>query len=302
MRIVICSKRDLEGNIAVNKLIRELYEHELFIILSDEVMEKEREIKESSDCVFYERDLLIDHVFPLLERSPHKPHPLFFTFKQIQEHHGIPIHIMGNINGGEGEKLLTRIQPDLILSVRYDYIFKKHIISIPRLGILNIHPGKLPTYRGVYALFRAMLNGDAHAGVTLHYVDECIDTGPIVAIGYLHIDYSKSFLWHLCQLYPLGIDIFLEHLPNLEAGRNLSAQSQQSDGNYYTFPTSEEFLLFSQKGGILIDFNDYLEIIFNYNAPLREVHNSFFTQGDSLYTNHIHTREGKRLSLGDFPI
>jgi hypothetical protein len=268
MKIVICTKRDLEGNIALNKIVREVHGHELFVLLSDHFLKTEREVRESADFIFYERDLLVEQIHPLLERVPLSPknNPRYLTFNQIREKYNIPIEIIGNINSQKNEARLKEISPDIILSVRFDFIFRKHIIDIPKYGILNIHPGALPRYRGVYASFRAMMQGENQAGCTLHVIDEGIDTGPVIGIRYLPIDYSKSVLWHIANLYPLGIDLFSELIPKIEKGETIKTISQiEADQHYYTFPTPDEFSQFKKKGFKLIDNAEYLEFLSGYN-------------------------------------
>lgn len=75
---------------------------------------------------------------------------------------------------------LVGIGVDVVLSVLYDRIIGAELIhSGPR--VLNLHMGKLPEYRGMRPVNWALRNGDTTAGVTLHEVDEGIDTGPIIA-------------------------------------------------------------------------------------------------------------------------
>jgi methionyl-tRNA formyltransferase len=68
---------------------------------------------------------------------------------------------------------------DLVLSVMYDRIIGRELIDQTR--VLNLHLGKLPEYRGMRPVNWALKNGESVAGVTLHEVDEGIDTGPIIA-------------------------------------------------------------------------------------------------------------------------
>lgn len=71
------------------------------------------------------------------------------------------------------------IECDYIWSIHFPYIFKKNIISIPRLGVLNIHPSHLPLNKGVDTNSWAILNNTL-AGCTLHWIDEGVDTGDII--------------------------------------------------------------------------------------------------------------------------
>jgi len=263
MKIIICVKRDLEGCIALNYLLKHIESHDYHVILSDKFTQTERQVKQSADFIFYERDLLIYQIFPLLEKSCKGEYlSEYLTFNQIQKKYNIPIVISDDINSRYWEEYIRKIKPDIILSIRNDFIFKKNIMDIPGLGIYNIHPGALPEYRGVYASFRAMFNGEKRAGCTLHKVDKGIDTGPVIGIKTMAVDYSKSVLWHMCQLYPLGIDLVKELLIKFETHEEVETFLQdESKKRYYTFPSFEEFNMFSLKGYKLIDNQEYLEIL-----------------------------------------
>lgn len=70
------------------------------------------------------------------------------------------------------------LNPDLVVSVLNSYIFKPH--DLDAYPSVNLHPAPLPEYRGCNGYAHAIQNGDATYRVTLHYVDEGIDTGPII--------------------------------------------------------------------------------------------------------------------------
>ncbi len=267
MKIVICVKRDLVGNITLNRLIRELKGYETFIILSDRVTPTERRVRASSHLLFYERDLLIGQIFPLLEAQAQEPaeSEKLMTFRQIARRYDIPLNLFADINSAEGIAHLKNIGPDLILSAGFDFILKKPILEIPRLGVFNIHPGELPRYQGVFTEFRAMDAGEKKAACTLHVIDEGIDKGPVIDIRYMDIDYSRSSLWLSIQLYGLGIGMFMKALKTLKNHKAITAVPQdKSKQQYFTFPTNEEFTRFFEKGFKLIDHAEYLDILSLY--------------------------------------
>ena len=70
---------------------------------------------------------------------------------------------------------------DLGISAAGSHIFAPKEIDLARCGIVNLHLAPLPEYRGRYSATHAILNREEFYGVTLHYVDEGIDTGPIIA-------------------------------------------------------------------------------------------------------------------------
>ena len=62
----------------------------------------------------------------------------------------------------------------------FDQILKSDIIHLAPKGFINCHAGALPFYRGRNILNWALINGEKQFGVTVHYVDEGIDTGDII--------------------------------------------------------------------------------------------------------------------------
>ncbi|MBK8981276.1 MAG: hypothetical protein IPM38_02885 [Ignavibacteria bacterium] len=68
---------------------------------------------------------------------------------------------------------------DTGVCVGFMSILKKKIFSIPKNGILNLHCGKLPEYRGRAPISRSIMNGEEFLTVTVHRIDEGIDSGDI---------------------------------------------------------------------------------------------------------------------------
>lgn len=69
---------------------------------------------------------------------------------------------------------------DMICSIYYRHIIKKHIIDSCNGKIFNLHPSMLPKYRGCSSLTWAMIYGEKRVGFTYHYIDESCDTGNII--------------------------------------------------------------------------------------------------------------------------
>ncbi len=85
-----------------------------------------------------------------------------------------------NINQKKYENKIKKLSPDLMLSMSYDQIFKKKLINLPKLGIINCHAGKLPEYRGRNVLNWVLINGEKKFGITVHYINQKIDDGHII--------------------------------------------------------------------------------------------------------------------------
>jgi UDP-4-amino-4-deoxy-L-arabinose formyltransferase/UDP-glucuronic acid dehydrogenase (UDP-4-keto-hexauronic acid decarboxylating) len=68
---------------------------------------------------------------------------------------------------------------DLLLNVHSLHIVHPDIVAAPRIGSFNLHPGPLPEYAGLNVPSWAIYNGEAAHGVTLHWMDDRIDAGPV---------------------------------------------------------------------------------------------------------------------------
>jgi len=75
---------------------------------------------------------------------------------------------------------IKQMTPDIMIGAFWGYILKSELISIPPMGCINFHPGYLPFNRGMNPNVWPIVE-DTPAGVTIHYVDEGIDTGKIIA-------------------------------------------------------------------------------------------------------------------------
>jgi len=93
-------------------------------------------------------------------------------------------------------KILKEFSPDLIVLAGYMRILPLYIVRAFRWKIVNIHPALLPAFRGLHAIERAYKAGCKVTGVTVHFVDEGVDTGPIIAQRCIEIREGES-LEHL---------------------------------------------------------------------------------------------------------
>ena len=268
MRILCCLNRDLASNLALNLLLPALARHTVRVGLTEQVG------RTPADEPWQRRELRIAEqtipnlaLFPLVERaalddSGHRN----LTFTEIQRQRAIPVDPLVDPNGPSGLDLVKSFAPDLILTLRYGAILKAAVIGIPPLGVLNLHSGILPNYRGVLATFRSMLNQEPEIGCTLHYIrDASIDTGDIVAIHRQPLQRERSLLRNILDLYPAGIELLRNALQTLEHGGELSTSVQQRGaGTYYSYPTSQEWDEFTRHGYRVADPSDLQQVMRSY--------------------------------------
>jgi methionyl-tRNA formyltransferase len=76
---------------------------------------------------------------------------------------------------------LAGYEPDVVVAYGVPWRLPASVLRLPRLGVLNVHPSLLPRHRGPMPVHWAVRHGDAETGVTVHWMDEAFDSGPIVA-------------------------------------------------------------------------------------------------------------------------
>jgi len=268
MRILCCLNRDLASNLALNLLLPELARHTVRVALTEQVGRCDaNEPRQRRELRIAEQTLPNLALFPLVERATLADNGRRnLTFTEIQRLRGIPVDSLADPNGPAGLEFVKSFAPDLIVSVRYGAILKAAVIGIPPLGVLNLHSGILPAYRGILATFRAMLNQATEIGCTLHYIrDPGIDTGDIVAIHSQPLQPEASLLRNILGLYPPGIDLLRTALHTLQQGGKLSSCTQQSgEANYYSLPTAQEWDEFTRRGRRVADPSDLEQVMLGY--------------------------------------
>ena len=102
------------------------------------------------------------------------------TLRNYCSDYGIDYLKHENINSKDFINSISRYECNLFVSMSFNQIFKKEIINLPRLKTINCHAGKLPFYRGRNILNWALINDEKEFGITIHFVDEGVDTGDII--------------------------------------------------------------------------------------------------------------------------
>jgi methionyl-tRNA formyltransferase len=267
VRILCCLNADIVSNVALNLLLPALAPHEVHVALSARVGgagRPEDEPPQRRELRAAEQLFAQDVFFPLIERAAFADDGRYLTFRELDRHRRISVTPLPNPNSQEGLTFIQRLGPDLILSIRYGSIFKSAAIAVPRLGVLNLHAGLLPAYRGVIATFRALMAEEREIGCTLHYItDGTIDTGPVVGQARVTVDRERSLFRNVLSLYPAGISLVADALGRLSDGEQLNT-SRQEGGTYFSYPRVDEWNEFLRRGWRVADASDFHELTLRY--------------------------------------
>ena len=247
MRITLLTNRDLASNIALNLLLPTLSDgHELEVCCSSSVGTPSAH-PDIEILQFLEQTLPNDLLFPLIDSQAHQGELL--TFQGLERYLNSPIRSLNYPNSPEGLRVVSATAPDLVISIRYGRILHTEALSIPVRGVLNLHSGRLPTYRGIMATFRAMLAQDEDLCSTLHWIDDdSIDTGRVISVQSHRRRPDACYLSNTLSLYPAGCEAVVKAVSILEDQGALPSLKSESAGTYYSFPNEDSLSRFNQAG------------------------------------------------------
>jgi methionyl-tRNA formyltransferase len=127
---------------------------------------------------------------------------------------------------------LAAWRPDVGVVAAYGEILRKHVLELPRLGYLNVHPSLLPRYRGPTPVHAAILNGDAETGVTVMRLDAKMDSGPILGQRRVPLPPGARNQPVTFELFRIGAALLAEVLEPYAAGALIPTPQDDSQATY----------------------------------------------------------------------
>lgn len=159
-----------------------------------------------------------------------------------------------NLNEENIKKILTNLQPDLIIVMGYGIKLPKFILQLPMLGCINIHVSLLPRWRGAAPIEHALLSGDKKTGISIFKLNEEMDAGPIAISQSVKIDDSIDKKDLTKKLNHKGIQLLHLVLPDI-LNKKIKYKIQDINKVTYANKISTEMRK--------LDFNENIDIIHN---------------------------------------
>lgn len=128
---------------------------------------------------------------------------------------------------------LKKLNVDMGISWSYSQLISKELIQCFPKGIVNMHGGLLPKYRGANVLNWAIINGEYETGVTLHYIDEKIDTGNIIVQRSVPILLDDTALTLREKLEKCAVNLFEDTWDNIKTKRINVIPQDENKSRYY---------------------------------------------------------------------
>jgi len=162
-----------------------------------------------------------------------------------------------NINSAEFRALMEEYQCDMFVSMSFNQIFRRNLINLPPLKTINCHAGKLPFYRGRNILNWVLINDEKEFGITVHYVDEGIDTGDIILQSCYPINDDDTYASLLHRAYEGCAHNLYQAIKKIQDGKvcPVEQKSIHAIGQYCTG---------RREGDERLDWNQNSREVFNF--------------------------------------
>lgn len=167
---------------------------------------------------------------------------------KVLERAGVPIiRLDKGINHPESVAILKAFDPDLLVSIAGNQIFKRPIIDLAPKGCLNLHTALLPKYRGLMPTFWVLKNDEKETGVSVFFVDEGIDSGPIIVQERVVIG-ERTQQELIKYTKKVGMDAIIKAIDLIEGGSFNLIKNDESEKSYFSFPTRDDVKEFLRIG------------------------------------------------------
>lgn len=198
--------------------------------------------------------------------------------------------------------LFRGLDLDVTLCWGFNWKLPQEALDVPRLGAINVHPSKLPLYRGPIPLPWAVRNGETEIAMTVHRMDATYDTGAILAQAPVPVDPEAWTFEEIIPHFQTALrQIIPRALERIAAGDE--GESQEGDPGVYAAWFEDDFKRI------------------DWSKPAREIHNQvrawsfagFIGDGEmpvgevdgeprKIIRTSLEPAEGTRVETGDGPI
>jgi len=159
---------------------------------------------------------------------------------------GIKVKKITNPNNKKFCEYLTQLKPDIIIN-QSQSIIKKRLLSIPKIGMLNRHNALLPKNRGRLTPFWVIYKREKETGVSIHFVEEGIDSGDIIVQKKFAVTPKDTFNTIVKKNYKIAGKAILEALDLLESGNYESVPNDNKNATYNTIPSLKQACKYRSK-------------------------------------------------------
>lgn len=165
------------------------------------------------------------------------------SLKEVARELGLDVYQPEDINDPAFIEKIESLRPDLLVCVSYHAIIKTELLNKYKQRIINAHLAPLPYYRGRAPINWAIINGEDHTAVTVHFMNEGVDTGPIIVQERVPIYDDDRAIDVLLRALPYFPKLVLKAVRLIEEGKVEAVPQNPYEGTYFPKRTPEDGLV-----------------------------------------------------------
>ena len=131
---------------------------------------------------------------------------------------GLHVYQPETVKSDSAQEFLKRVAPDAVVIIAYGQIIPARLLTIPRLGWINLHASPLPRYRGAAPIHWAIANGETTTELTTMQIDAGMDTGPTLLQHELEIGPDETSPELAARMSEIGASLIVDSLLRLDRG------------------------------------------------------------------------------------
>lgn len=262
MKIIILTVDHLYANLVLKELVRSFKKDINRVIVSGVILHNHsflasvKKYLVVSGVYYFLAQTIKLEVYKLLSAIIKSRESKFYSFKNLLNIEKIPFNKEANVNNKIFLKQVMKIKPDLIVSVFFNQILSSKLIKLSKKGVINIHPAYLPDYKGVSPVFWALVNGERFGGVSVHYINEGIDTGSIIVRKKISIEKNDSEHSLYLRSAKTGSGLLIKAINDIKRGR--AKKINNLGGRYYSLPAKKTIDKFKKRGRYFFNLKEYI--------------------------------------------
>lgn len=171
-----------------------------------------------------------------------------YSARTLAHRYGVDHRHVTDVNDPEFVAHVAERDPDVLVSVAATQKFGSELLAVPSESAVNVHSSLLPEYRGVSPSFWTLLNDEDATGITVHYMDEDIDTGDVLVQEEVPIEDDDTLHSLNVRVAERGADVLLQALRQIERGTVDPTPIDPDAGSYYSLPTRADVAEFVANG------------------------------------------------------
>lgn len=140
------------------------------------------------------------------------------------------------VNGDDTLVRVKQLQPEMIVVANFPQIIRTALMTIPPRGVVNFHPSLLPKYRGPTPFYWIIKNQEKRAGGTVHFIDQGVDTGDIIAQACFTVQPSDNEFSIREKSIEVGAPLLADSVEAVFMGTATRTPQDESQMSYYGFP------------------------------------------------------------------